>query len=127
VNIRLSHILVLTIALAFFLDTINIDDLFLSHKMVRDGTMGQWTGDDYSSRVVTVELFVHTATHETTVQQFNTYYHPFILVDEDSPSLPTHPAIPQVFTDLPGRNFNHGFTAVRLQSLNFHSLHKLQI
>jgi hypothetical protein len=127
VKIRLSHILVLTIAFAFFLDTINIDDLFLSHIMDRDDTLGQSTGDDYSSRGGTVELFVHTTTHETTVRQFNTYYHPFTLVDEDSPSLPTHPAIPQEFTDLPGRNLNHGFTAVRLQSINFHFLHKLQI
>jgi hypothetical protein len=126
-NRRLSDIFVITVALAIFLDAVNLDDICLSHGMIREEYQGQSTEGYFSSDIEQVVVFALTTTQKTTYQQPNNVHNPIYLIDEDSPSLPAHPTITQEIIRFLGRNLSEKLTVTHIQSFNFHSLCKLQI
>ena len=124
---RLSDIFIITVALAIFLDAVNIDDIILSHGMVREEYQGQSTESYFSSDINQVVYFKLTTTQNTTYQQQNNVHNPIYLIDEDSPSLPAHPTITQEITKFLGRNLSEKRIITHIQASNFNSLCKLQI
>jgi hypothetical protein len=126
-NRRLSDIFVITVALALFIDAVNIDDICLSHGMVREEYQGQSTEGYFSSDIEQVVVFALTTTQKITYQQSNNDNNPIYLIDEDSPSLPAHPTITQEIIKFLGRNLCENLMVTHIQTFNFHSLCKLQI
>jgi hypothetical protein len=124
---RLSDVFIITVALAIFLDEVNIDDICLSHGMVREEYQGQSTESCFSFDSNQVVYFKLTTTQNTTYQQQNNVHNPIFLIDEDSPSLPAHPTITQEITKFLGRNLSEKRIITHIQASNFNSLCKLQI
>ena len=126
-NRRLSDIFVLIIALVFFLDAVNIDDICSSHGMIHEEYQGQSTEEDRSFNIETIVAPGLTTTQNTTYRQTNKTKNSIFLIDEDSPSLPAHPTITQEIIKHCSRNVSEELTGTHIQPFNFHSFCKLQI
>ena len=124
---KLSDIFIISLALALFLDGINVDDIYSSHSMVREEYQGQTLEDLFSSDIIHAVVFAHSTAQGPAYLPLGASHQPIYLIDEDSPSLPAHLTITQDIINLLNRNVSEKSSDSHIQTYNFHSLCKLQI
>lgn len=125
-NRKLSEIFVLIVALVFFLDAVNIDDI-CSFGMIHEEYEGQSTEDYHSFDIEKIVAPGLPITHTTTYQQSNKGKSSIFLIDEDSPSLPPPLTITQEMMMHCKGNLSEKLTWRHIHTFNFHSFCKLQI
>jgi hypothetical protein len=127
-NKLLSHIFLLTISLAFFLDAINVDAIFTSHAMIREEYEGQSSEmyDSHNDEQVILYTYSGTTGNRTFQPADNSTQHIY-LIDEDSVSLAAQPTMTEEAGLYLCRSSSIRHTALHVPLFDFYSLCKLQI
>jgi hypothetical protein len=114
--------------LAFFLDAINVDALFMSHVMIREEYAGQSSEryDSHSDEQVILYIYSGTTGNKAYQPANNSSQHIY-LIDEDSVSLAAQPTMTEETNLSLCRNLSVRHRIPHVPLFDFYSLCKLQI
>jgi hypothetical protein len=114
--------------LAFFLDAINVDALFMPHSMIREEYEGQSSEmyDSHNDEQAILYTYSGTTGNKAYQPTNNSSQHIF-LIDEDSLSLAAQPTMTEEASLLLCKNSRLRHIDLHVSLFDFYSLCKLQI